>query len=82
MFTMAIKGDSNLTYAFFGTDMEVEANFKGFLSKVQDWKANFTVVKKSLPTNTTEVEAFTPYCFTTHWEKIPGNWERKYQLRG
>lgn len=36
IFTVAAKGDSNLTYAFFIANTEVKVKFKGFLSKVWD----------------------------------------------
>lgn len=63
---MATKGDLDLTYAFSRAIIKVKNRFKGSISKVHDWKENFVVVKKSLSTNATKVEAFTPWCFITH----------------
>lgn len=55
---MAIKGDSDLTYAFFGVDIEVKAKFKSLLSKVRDWKVNFVIMKKSFSMNAVGFKAF------------------------
>lgn len=60
MFTVATKGDSDCTYFFFGVDIMVKEKFNGSLSKTQDWKVNFIVVKKSHLTNVAEAEALIP----------------------
>lgn len=45
IFTIATKRDLDLTYAFYRADVKVKVKFKISLSKVQNWKANFIVVK-------------------------------------
>lgn len=67
MLIIATKGDSDLTYTFFSVDAKVKEKFTSSFSKVWDWKANFVVIKKSLPMNAIEAESFTPWGFTTHW---------------
>lgn len=60
MFIIATNGDFDPTYAFSNTNTEVKGKFKCFLSKVQDWKVNFIMVKESLLVNTIEIKSLTP----------------------
>lgn len=81
IFTVATKGNSNCTYTFFGANMEVKIKFKGFLSKVQDQKANLIVVKKPLAIDTAKVKSFAPLGFTIYWGEISDNQDKKCHLR-
>lgn len=81
IFTMAIKRVSYLIHAFSRVDMEVKAKFKGSLSKLRDWKANFIVVKKLIMMNAAKDEAFALWGFTTHEGEISINWGKKYWIR-
>lgn len=60
MFTMSLKGTSNLTYTFLGVDMKVKAKFKGSTSKIRNWRSNFLMMKKCLLADVVEDETLTP----------------------
>lgn len=67
MFTLAPtnRGNFDYTYAFSGVDKGAKRRFKGLLSKVCNWKANFVVVWKQADIKLGE-DTSTPSGFTTH----------------
>lgn len=51
IFIVSTKGGFDQSYALSGADSEVKDKFKGLLSKVWDWKANFVIVWRLVPYN-------------------------------